>query len=94
MKDGAIYLFANHNGPLLAYAPPRAPATQGQKAFLSVPSSTFKAKITDQDSSHRWQEFYYGSSYLSQQSRTLLLTGKEARIVLVDFTGIEQVVCP
>ncbi len=94
MKDRVVYLFANHNGPLLAYAAPRAPAAQGQKAFLSVPSNTFKAKITDQDSSHRWQEFYYGSSYLSQQSRTLPLTGKEARIVLVDFKGTEQVVYP
>ena len=90
-KDQRVYLFANNNGPLQAYT---ATSGKGQAVSLAIPGNTFKAKITYQDSSQSIQEFYYGSSYLSQSSRSLVLTGEEAHITLYDFEGNQSAAYP
>ena len=86
--DQPIYLFASSGGPLQAYV-----ATNRRKpeATIAVPSDVFRARVTFSDGQQRVQEFYYGSSYLSQSSRRLPLRGDEKQITLVDFRGNESV---
>ncbi len=86
MKDQHLYLFANNAGPLQAYTS----RGKDQEVSIAVPKNTFKAKITYKDGSQSMKEFYYGSSYLSQSSRSLTLTGKETQIILYDFEGKEK----
>lgn len=90
-KDQRVYLFANNSGPLQAYKMRQA---QGDEKLISIPADILKVKITFQDSTQRMQEFYYGSSYLSQSSRSLSLTGQEVEITLYDFKGQQTTIAP
>lgn len=91
MKGQCFYLFANNTGPLQAYT---VADIKRVKRFLSIPANVFKAKISYQDGSQRLQEFYYGSSYLSQSGRNLPLNGNEVQITLYDFEGKEEKILP
>jgi hypothetical protein len=86
-----IYLFANNSGPLQAYA---TQSSSARTTLVSIPDTVLKATIVFKDNSQRLQEFYYGSSYLSQSGRNLLLTGKEARVNLYDFAGRVETFLP
>lgn len=76
------YVFGRNSDSLKAYV-----VDNGKNAFLNILPNIAKASIQYKDGAERIQEFYYGSSYLSQSSRILTLNGNESRIVLYDFFG-------
>ncbi len=86
-----VYLFANNSGPLQAYTTSFSPDSE---TLVSLPDNILKATIVFEDSTQQLQEFYYGSSYLSQSGRNLVLTGKEVRVDLFDFVGRKEVFHP
>jgi len=85
LKDGAqLILAGNTSGPLKAYRDTRAGLcyrAQPQDAYAIVTlknGKTFK------------HEFYYGSTYLSQSSRSLRYTSDVKNLTVVDFKGAER----
>jgi hypothetical protein len=91
VKNQQVYLFSNNNGPLQAY---QYSPTMKKIEPLNIPAHIFKAIITFNDSSQRVQEFYYGSSYLSQSSRKFPLFGNEVLINFYDYKGAKEMTIP
>lgn len=91
IKNQLIYLFGQNSGLLRAFALHPSVNSFG---LLNVPSEVIKAKIDYLDNTKRIQEFYFGSSYLSQSSRVIQLSGKEKKITLYDYKGNETIVFP
>ncbi|QCW99501.1 RNA-binding protein [Aggregatimonas sangjinii] len=87
-KDSNIFVFGRNSSTVSAYAFKNPKDAD----FITIPSNTAKAKITLPNGEERMQEFYYGSSYLSQSSRHLKRYGNERKIVFYSFSGIEQTV--
>ena len=89
IKGRPSYIFSRNSGALKAYV-----VDNRSKPSLSIDvlPNVAKATIKYKDGSERLQEFYYGSSYLSQSSRTLFLNGNESRVVFYDFFGHEAAV--
>lgn len=69
-KGNPMVLVASHNDSLRAYRPARTETTL--YAISVLPSDAY-AILTLADGQKRKQEFYFGSGYLSQSSRTLWL---------------------
>ncbi|RTE54184.1 RNA-binding protein [Arenibacter aquaticus] len=89
VNDRQAYLFGrNSNGPKVYVS--EVQPTKG--TFMDVLPNVAKAIITYKDGKIRLQEFYYGSSYLSQSSRTLFLYGEEDKVVFYDYLGNEVAV--
>jgi len=91
VKGQTVYLFANNDGPLQAY---RYDDLKQETKFMNIPTNIFKANITYNDSTQRVQEFYVGSSYLSQSGRKILLYSNEESIDLFNFQGEEDMMHP
>lgn len=89
IKDRQAYFFGRNSDSLKAYM---LEIQSNGNSFIDVLPNMAKANITYKDGTERLQEFYYGSSYLSQSSRTLLLNGNESKIVFYDFLGKEVAV--
>lgn len=79
-----LILVASHNDSLKAYKP-MAPGSELQ-AVPVLPSDAY-AMITLADGQKRKQEFYFGSGYLSQSSRTLWLPAGTKSVQIVDKAG-------
>jgi hypothetical protein len=60
--------------------------------FLKIERSDFYAIVTDEADRKSKHEFYYGSGYLSQSSRSLRLPKNVKSVVVVDFQGKKRVV--
>ena len=78
---GIIQLFSINAGILRAYA------SQNEKIetdIIRVPTNIVRAKIHLDNKKIRMHEFYYGSSYLSQSTRHMTLTGHEKKIYIYD----------
>tara|TARA_R110000868_G_scaffold222048_4_gene473930 strand:+ start:36813 stop:40367 length:3555 start_codon:yes stop_codon:yes gene_type:complete len=89
IKGGQAYVFGRNSDSLKAYildVPPNG------NSYIDVLPNMAKVIITYKDGTERLQEFYYGSSYLSQSSRTLFLNGNERKIVFYDFFGNEAAI--
>jgi len=89
IKDRQAYLFGGNSDSLKAYVVDAQPS---KNSLIDVLPNMAKAVITYKDGTEQLQEFYYGSSYLSQSSRSLFLNGKESKIVFYDFFGNEAAV--
>ncbi|WKN43726.1 VCBS repeat-containing protein [Tunicatimonas pelagia] len=85
------YLFAKNSDSLQVYSTAHA---SSPKNFVTIPLNALKATVTFADSSQWVQEFYYGSSYLSQSSRKLPLSGQETEVRVTYFDGKEEVITP
>lgn len=81
----SLVLAAQHNGPLKAF---QAPSHEGTTVSLN-PRDQF-ARITYPDGSTRRQEFYWGSSYLSQSSRVLRVPSEAKRVVIHSPSGTRR----
>ena len=79
------HIFSRNSESLITYRKEATPAN-----LIKVPNDALKAKIILQDGSERLHEFHYGSSYLSQGTRFLELTGKEKQIIIYNFKGVEM----
>ncbi|MCG8390873.1 MAG: hypothetical protein MJA30_35320, partial [Cytophagales bacterium] len=83
--DQWVYLFALNNDRLVAYQS-QPPAY----SFATIGDSILKAKVVYKDHTVQVQEFYHGSSHLSQSSRKLKIPGETSEIFLFDHSGDEM----
>ena len=58
--------------------------------WINLKSDDFYADIFYKDHKKRRVEFYYGSTYLSQSSRKLLLDKEAVKITITNFKGIKR----
>ncbi len=89
IKGRQTYIFSRNSNTLKAYVVNDQPIPA---IFIDVLPNVAKVMITYKDGSERLQEFYYGSSNLSQSGRTLFLNGNEKRMVFYDFFGKEAAI--
>ena len=61
-----------------------------KRRFIPVEADDFYADIVFKDKSRRRIEFYHGSGFLSQSSRTLQITDNVSTVTITDFTGKKQ----
>ncbi|MBU3028484.1 VCBS repeat-containing protein [Zobellia galactanivorans] len=91
IKGTANLIFGSNDGYLKAYAPSNA---NDQNKVLKVPTTSIFAKILLDNGKTRRHEFYRGSGYLSQSTRSIGLSGKEKEIRVFDPNGNETVINP
>ncbi|WP_175455238.1 VCBS repeat-containing protein [Pricia antarctica] len=84
-----IALFGRNSGRLRLYSTVNP---EKECTLFDVPTATLKVKIVNFNGTERWQECYYGSSYLSQSSRILKLYDGEKQIELYDFVGKKTII--
>lgn len=65
-----------------------------QLKWLKLNPDDFCADIQYKDQSKRYVEFYYGSTYLSQSSRRMILEQDAVRVTITDFKGNKREVMP
>jgi hypothetical protein len=58
--------------------------------WVALQPGDFSATIYYKDNHKQYTEFYYGSSFLSQSSRTIPLTDNVAKIIITDFKGTKR----
>jgi hypothetical protein len=82
------YLLAasEHAGPLRVFQ------LNAQASLLKINDTDQSAIITYKDGRSTKQEFYYGSSFLSQSSRFILVNDKIAQVSIKDSSGKRRVV--
>ncbi|MCO5946426.1 VCBS repeat-containing protein [Mucilaginibacter flavidus] len=82
------YLLAasEHAGPLRVFQ------LNAKASILKISDTEQSAIITYKDGSSTKQEFYYGSSFLSQSSRFILVNDKIAQVSIKDSSGKTRVV--
>ena len=76
-----LYLVSQNKDSLLLFR------KTADHSVLSVPSNAAWAEITLKNGARRRHEFYYGSSYLSQSSRSLTLSPEISKVKVFDFAG-------
>jgi hypothetical protein len=84
-NGSSLVLAAQNNGPLEAFQA----QSRGGTAVRLTPRDRF-ARITYPDGATRRQEFYWGSSYLSQSSRVLWVPSEAERVVIHSPSGTRQ----
>jgi hypothetical protein len=88
--EGRSMLLAGVNsGQFKAFVPVSTPTR-----LLHLRPTDAWAEITLRDGRKRRQEFYYGSGYLSQSSRSLALSAEVANITIGDYAGGKRVAEP
>lgn len=82
------YLMAasEHLGPLRIFQ------LNANVSMLKIDDTDQSAVITYKNGSHTKQEFYYGSSFLSQSSRFILINDKIAQVSIENNSGINRLV--
>ncbi|RDV15075.1 RNA-binding protein [Pontibacter diazotrophicus] len=83
-EGSPLLLIASHNDSLKAYKP--AARQEALHAVSILPSDAY-AILTLANGKKRKQEFYFGSGYLSQSSRTLWLPAGTKSVQVVDKAG-------
>ena len=82
-NTGRRILIATQNrGPLKVFGQSSAPLK-----WISLQTDDAYALIRTKDGKTYRQELYYGASFLSQSSRKIALTGREALVEIVNFQG-------
>ena len=87
VNGSPLILVASHNDSLRAYK--RAAPQKALYAVPALPSDAY-AIITLANGTKRKQEFYFGSGYLSQSSRTLWLPEGTKSVKIMDKTGKQR----
>jgi hypothetical protein len=83
-SDGSsLFLVGCNNDSLRTFAPA---ATRVPQINIKLAQADVYGEITYKDGSKRKEEFYYGSSYLSQSSRTWRVPA-DAQVVIYDSQG-------
>jgi hypothetical protein len=82
-------LAANNDGPLRIFAAGKSKGLD--QVYLANLDSKY-ADITLKNGKQYKVEFYYGSGYLSQRSRSILLNNLIKEIRVTDFTGKSKIV--
>ncbi|HKZ35998.1 MAG TPA: VCBS repeat-containing protein, partial [Chryseolinea sp.] len=82
-QDDKTLLLAAQNNDSLQALESKSKSTQ----LLEIEPTDFYGVITDSKGRKSKHEFYYGSGYLSQSSRTLSLPNDVQSVTIYDFTG-------
>ncbi len=88
-RNEDIIIATQNQDSLLTYRK-TALLNQNITKWIPLQSDDFYADITYNDGTERHQEFYYGSTYLSQSSRRLPVEKKASKIVITSFKGIKR----
>jgi hypothetical protein len=91
VNNELIYVFGSNNGNLKSYI---VTDKNNLGTVLAIPSECVKAQITFENGTMRMHEFYHGSSYLSQSTRSIQLTGNEKSVIVFDSKGKETSLYP
>ncbi len=76
-----VALFAKNNGA------PKAYIIDDKKTAIDIGKEIIKAEVSFLSGQKRLQEFYFGSSYLSQSTRKVMISGEESSITLINYKG-------
>ena len=77
---------SEHLGPLRIFQ------LNANVSMLKIDDKDQSAVITYKNGSHTKQEFYYGSSFLSQSSRFILINDKITQVSIKNNRGITRLV--
>lgn len=86
---GSYAILANNDGPLRVF---ELNARQPARHRISADPNMVRAEIIYKNGKHRKEEFYYGSGYLSQSTRSLPLNSDIRKVLLQDVYGNEKTV--
>lgn len=89
-KNEDLLIATQNQDSLLAFTKTVTPGKN--KKWISLKADDFCAEITYRNNKKRRLEFYYGSTYLSQSGRYLLLDKEVQKIVITNFRGIKRAV--
>jgi hypothetical protein len=84
--DNYLLAASEHLGPLRIFQ------LNAHVSMLKISDTDQSAVITYKNGSNTKQEFYYGSSFLSQSSRSILISEKVAQVSIKDYSGKTRVV--
>ncbi len=88
--DGkTFFLAANNNGPLKVF---ETNYPQKNKKTIRVSDDTQFAIVSYKDGNQKKVEFYYGTGYLSQSTRSIVINDKIREIRTTNFAGKEKTV--
>ena len=80
-----VWVATQNQDSVLVYA--RQPAATRPAKWITLKPDDFCADIVYADGRKRHAEFYYGSTYLSQGSRTIPVDKKAVKMTVTNFTG-------
>lgn len=86
--DSSLLIATQSDGPLQAFQLQRS---SGRRHVEIRPEDRY-AELTFEDGSTRKVEFYYGSTYLSQSSRTLIIPDKVTEMMIYSVNGSTRAV--
>ena len=89
-NDDPLVAVTQNRDSVLLFAP-RAETLPAERTITLEPMDAW-AELTLTDGTTRRQEFYYGSTYLSQSSRTLVLGEAVTSVAIYNFAGEKRVV--
>ncbi|WP_295714590.1 VCBS repeat-containing protein [Mucilaginibacter sp.] len=84
--DNYLLAASEHLGPLRIFQ------LNAHVSMLKINDTDQSAVITYKNGSNTKQEFYYGSSFLSQSSRSILISDKVAQVSIKDYSGKTRLV--
>lgn len=87
-KNKDLLIGTQNQDSLLAFTKTVAPNKNQQ--WISLKLDDFCADIIYADNKKRRVEFYYGTSYLSQSSRKMLLDKNAVKITITNFKGVTR----
>ena len=86
-KNEDIWIATQNQDSLLVYAKINQPA---KAKWIKLKPDDFYADIVFNNGNKRRVEFYYGSTYLSQSSRTFLINKEMVKITVTNFKGVKR----
>ena len=90
-KNEDMLLATQNQDSLLTFTKNIPAGTTAQK-YISLKPDDFYADIIYKNNKKRRVEFYYGSTYLSQSSRKLLVEKDAEKITINNFKGVKRVI--
>ncbi len=88
-RNEDILLATQNQDSIKVYAKNNAAANKNQK-WIAIKPNDFSADILFKNNKKRRVEFYYGSTYLSQSSRKMLVEKDAVKITITNFKGLKR----
>nr|WKN36067.1 VCBS repeat-containing protein [Tunicatimonas sp. TK19036] len=88
-SNGELLVATQNQDQLLTFSNNQANKT-AENQWVTLEPNDYRADIVFDDGKKRQIEFYYGSTYLSQSSRTLEVTNDMKQVMITDFTGKQR----
>ena len=91
-KDEDVWVATQNQDSLLVFG--RQPEADPSPQWIRLNPDDLYADIVYQDDRKQRTEFYYGSTFLSQSSRTLIITEDMKQVTITDFRGNQREITP